>query len=211
MKSNLTNRSTQAKRTAKKSSTLSIEEVLKNEGLDSYTDKTTTHSYGAVYQNLFDELALKRNPSVLEVGINFGGSILLWQNMMQKGSIVGVDIENRIPIEIAQKLDASMVHLLFGDAYSSAVIDDLAGMSNGGFDLIIDDGPHTLQSQCFFAERYPTMLSKGGAAVIEDIQEASWIEKIASFVPKGMKYEVVDLRATKGRYDDLMMIIRATK
>lgn len=211
MKSNLTNRSMQAKRAAKRNTTPSIESILKDEGLDKYTDKTTTHSYGAIYQKLFNELTLEKNPSVLEIGVNFGGSILLWQKMIQEGSIVGIDIENRMPTEIAQKLDNSMVHLLFADAYSSATVDSLREKFGCEFDLIIDDGPHALQSQCSFAEKYLTMLGKHGVAVIEDIQEESWIEKIASFIPGGMNYEVVDLRAAKGRYDDLMMIIRPAK
>lgn len=209
MQSNLTNRSMQAKRATKKLASPNIKTVLKDEGLDKYTDKATTHSYDTAYQKLFDQLCGKSSVSVLEIGINFGGSILLWQKMIKAGIVVGIDTDNKVPAEIAEKLNDSMVHLLFGDAYSSTMIDSLQEVANGGFDLIIDDGPHTLQSQCVFAEKYLSLLNKSGTAVIEDIQDESWIEKIASFIPEGMNYEVIDLRATKGRYDDLMMLIKA--
>ena len=211
MQNNSTSHSMQAKRATRKFASPNIKTVMKDEGLDVYTDKATTHSYDAVYQKLFDQLRGRGSVSILEIGINFGGSILLWQKMIKSGIVVGIDTENKVPAEIAQKLDDSMVRLVFGDAYSLAMINSLQEIASGGFDLIIDDGPHTLQSQCVFAEKYLPLLNNNGLAVIEDIQDESWIEKIASFIPSGMSHEVIDLRATKGRYDDLIMLIKAAR
>jgi hypothetical protein len=56
------------------------------------------------------------------------------------------------------------------------------------------------------------LLQDEGIAVIEDVQDFSWFDALKMCVPKNCSYEIVDRRAIKGRYDDLMLIIkRASK
>jgi hypothetical protein len=44
--------------------------------------------------------------------------------------------------------------------------------------------------------------------VIEDVQDFSWFDTLKMCVPKNCSYDIVDRRAIKGRYDDLMLIIK---
>ena len=100
--------------------------------------------------------------------------------------------------------------LIFDDAYNQSFVHQLvaAGCSYG---LIVDDGPHTLESQCTFLSLYLSLLKPGGIAVIEDIQEISWFEQLEANIPKGYISERVDRRSINGRWDDLMLVISKTK
>jgi hypothetical protein len=63
-----------------------------------------------------------------------------------------------------------------------------------------------------FIELYLPKLNSKGIMVIEDVQSLDWMPVLIDTFNKNKKetddYEVVDLRATIGRYDDLMFIIR---
>ena len=81
---------------------------------------------------------------------------------------------------------------------------------SGGIDFIIDDGPHTLQSQVDFLRLYLPLLNKGGIALIEDVQDVQWFASLEAEVEKlgsEFAFERVDLRSVKGRYDDLVFVV----
>jgi hypothetical protein len=81
---------------------------------------------------------------------------------------------------------------------------------SGGIDFIIDDGPHTLQSQVDFLRLYLPLLNESGIALIEDVQDVQWFASLEAEVEKlgsGFTFERVDLRSVKGRYDDLVFVV----
>jgi hypothetical protein len=55
---------------------------------------------------------------------------------------------------------------------------------------------------------YVPLLQDEGIAVIEDVQDFSWFDTLKMCVPNNYSYDIVDRRAIKGRYDDLMLIIK---
>ena len=68
---------------------MSLTEIVDN----SMTDKNTIHSYLELYQNLlFKKKETAKN--VLEIGINKGGSIKLWNDFFTNATIYGLDINN---------------------------------------------------------------------------------------------------------------------
>ena len=86
-----------------------------------------------------------------------------------------------------------------------------------GFDIIIDDGPHDIESQIAGLDLYLQKVKKGGLYIIEDIQSFSFLhdlsEKVHSiFDPRyGTDYRIsfYDHRGTnRKRYDDLMMVVQ---
>ena len=81
-----------------------------------------------------------------------------------------------------------------------------------GFDVIIDDGPHTLESQVFAVKHYLPLLNEGGVFAIEDIQDISHIDILTDAVPEDLKQNIVtyDVRETKGRYDDVIFTVSRT-
>ena len=184
---------------------MTLIEILKNYNLDSSnyaygTDKNDTHDY----INGFYEAGLlpykEKALDVLEIGINSGASLKLWREYFINAKIYGVDIQDRVRHEYK---NIKNVEYIFGDAYSEAILNiDLK------FDVIIDDGPHTLQSQRDFIKKYHSKLKKDSIMIIEDIADIMYIPILKDEVPDGFKTEVVDLRKNKNRYDDLMLIIK---
>ena len=52
------------------------------------------------------------------------------------------------------------------------------------------------------------LLNPGGIAVIEDIQDYGWLDSLLPLVQEDFSSEVVDIRSVKGRYDDLMLVLK---
>ena len=82
-----------------------------------------------------------------------------------------------------------------------------------GFDILIDDGPHTLESMKTFIQIYSKLLAKDGIMVVEDVQTLDWIPELIKAVPENLKMfvEVYDLRHIKGRWDDILFVINCNK
>jgi hypothetical protein len=70
-----------------------------------------------------------------------------------------------------------------GDAYCEDALQQLQGR----YCVIVDDGPHTLESMLFAVSRYSLMLAHGGLLVVEDVPDSGWIPRIAAAVPKHLK------------------------
>jgi hypothetical protein len=120
------------------------------------TDKSYRHGYLRYYDRLLSDL----DPSkVLEVGIHWGASLALWREFWPDAEVHGIDMH----IEPAVDVDRMVIHL--GDAYTDEMVDSLPGP----FDFILDDGPHTIESQEFFVANYVHLLAPGGVLVVEDL------------------------------------------
>lgn len=93
--------------------------------------------------------------------------------------------------------------MIMGDGYSDEVVKQLPKM-----DIIIDDGPHSLESQLLCLEKYMPRLKKGGQILIEDIAKFEYIDLLeAKYHELGYEKEVVyyDLRHIKRRFDDIIV------
>jgi hypothetical protein len=170
------------------------------------TDKQTLHSYGPIYEQLLSPLKGK-NATILEVGVQLGGSLLLWHDFLSDSVVIGLDNKDAIDPSIMPRMDPLRCAVLFMDAYDDGTISKVKQLAPNGIDFAIDDGPHSLVSQQRFLELYLPLLNKGGTAVIEDIQDYAWFESLIPLVSSEYAYEIVDLRSAKGRYDDLMLIV----
>jgi len=166
-----------------------------------------SHSYGPVYEYLLSNVNKKQKSCILEIGVQYGGSMLLWHDYCPNSFVIGVDIENRVHDKIKSSLKFDRHALFIADAYSQELINKIKDIARDGIDLMIDDGPHTLHSQCAFLRLYLPLLSATGVAVIEDIQEPSWFERLESEIPEGYVTERIDRRKVNGRWDDLMLVI----
>ena len=169
------------------------------------TDKNTSHSYVEVYGKVLSEYVSKKG-SLLEIGVQYGGSSLLWQELLPNFNFCFVDIEDKIDQSIKNKLNYSRSTFLERDAYSLDTFNELKN-SFGLFDIIIDDGPHTIQSQKTCIELYLNLLKPGGILIIEDIQKFEEIDTLLSLVPSEFTKQVYDLRERKNRYDDVIVTI----
>lgn len=183
---------------------MSLKELIDS----SRTDKDTTHSYLDLYQSLLEkkkETAIK----VLEIGIHKGGSIKMWDDFFINADVYAVDIlpKERMWEELLNK---ESIHLYNSeDAYNSGFVQNEFIDNNFHFDMMLDDGPHTLQSMIQFIKLYLPLLKSDGILIIEDVQQMEWLEVLKENVPENFKKYIYtyDLRKKKDRYDDIVFCI----
>jgi hypothetical protein len=176
------------------------------------TDKNTTHSYLPLYDTLFQH---KKDTAinVLEIGIGLppsnGGSIMMWEKYFTQAHIYALDI---IPIADVNPdiLHKHRIHVYAAvNAYDQNVFKRLFLKHPIRFDIMIDDGPHTLESMIDFITLYSRVLKSDGIMVIEDVQSMEWTEILRAHTPEALQpfIQVYDLRENKGRYDDIVFVI----
>jgi hypothetical protein len=186
---------------------LQLTDIIDN----SRTDKNTTHSYLETYEKLFRS---KKNSAknILEIGVQDGGSIKLWFDYFKNATIYGIDLR-KIRDMWNELKNKSRIKLGCFDAYSRDFIDKYLIPLNVKFDILIDDGPHTLKSMKFFINNYLQLLKDDGILVVEDIQHIEWVEELINIIPNEYSHyiEIYDLRNEKNRYDDILLVINKNK
>jgi hypothetical protein len=184
--------------------------------IDNYlTDKNTSHSYINTYERLFSSKKLLKN-NILEIGIGEpkqnkenGGSIKLWHDYFPNSTIYGLDIHDISNVNDIIKNNDRIKLFTSINAYDTRFIENTFVKNNIKFDILIDDGPHTLDSMVFFVRHYLPLLNDTGVLVIEDIPDTKWINILIQNVPEEYRkfIQIEDLRRVKNRWDDIMLII----
>jgi cephalosporin hydroxylase len=171
------------------------------------TDKNTTHSYLELYEKLFQHKK-ETAKNVLEVGISVGGSIKLWYDYFVNAQVYGVDIISYESIWEENKNKERITLFPSTDAYDPKFVSEQL-MIRGKFDMVLDDGPHTLESMKAFIQLYSQLLADDGILIIEDVQSWDWIDELKNAVPEDLKpfIKIYDLRHIKNRYDDIVFSI----
>ena len=174
---------------------------------NSRTDKNTVHSYLDLYQQL---LVSKKETAknVLEIGIFRGGSIKMWSEFFTNAHVYGIDIMDSKNIW-SEIIKDGITLYTSTDAYNETVFKEKF-LDNGiKFDVILDDGPHTLQTMKKFIHLYSQIMTDDGILIIEDIQSWDWIEALTNETPDGLKeyIKTYDLRKNKNRHDDIVFTI----
>jgi len=171
-----------------------IVEILEKHDINGFdkqggTDKATDHSYDIYYSEFLKPLFNKKI-NIMEIGVQYGGSALLFNDLFPLSNMVFIDNENVVHNKILKLMDKSRYEL--------------------GFDLIIEDGPHTIESQIFTIEHYTKLLKPNGILIIEDIQNYEYCDKIIESLDKSKinSVEIVDLRNNKNRYDDILIVVK---
>jgi predicted O-methyltransferase YrrM len=151
------------------------------------TDKLTKHPYTEEYDVLFEKWRDKP-VRLLEIGAYYGASTIAWDKYFPLGDITVVDIEPRTALDnIKGRVDENRTRILIGDAYTEEFADTL-----GTFDIINDDGPHSLESMIKCVELYYPKLNPNGVMAIEDIPYPSWMDILIEKLPKGTRTKIVD-------------------
>ena len=178
-----------------------IYDCLKSNNI--YTDKGSVHCYCS---NFYEKQLCRfrhRKTSILEIGVKSGASLILWDEYFDDVEITGIDIDlKRLTI-----IPKSNMKIIEANAYSEEIFNYI----KPSYDVIIDDGPHTVDSQIKFIELYSNRLNVNGILIIEDIQTERNCNEIISHISSNLQYEVFDLRKIKNRYDDLLLVIRKDK
>lgn len=129
------------------------------------TDKISHHRYDRFYP-MFLEPLRNQEFSMLEIGVDRGGSLSLWKEYFPKAHIFGADIHQQWSDERATVFKCDQSNLL-----------DLKELSQKvpKCKLIIDDGSHIPQHQMLtFCELFETVLDSGGIYIVEDLECNYW-------------------------------------
>ena len=170
---------------------------------DFYEKRKGSDKFDLGYVDAFyDRLFLPRKKttkSILEIGVQTGDSILLWKEFFTNARVYGIDV---LPCPVNDGLfemscDPNSGIRIFDNtnAYGEIVIEGLKHIEPEGFDIIIDDGPHTYDSMVYFLLRYLPIVKSKGILILEDIIDPKWTPELLQLInPKVGKVTVVDMR-----------------
>ncbi len=130
------------------------------------TDKgPKLHYYTGHYREAF--APIRTEPiTLLEIGINRGGSLQMWRSYFRKARIVGIDLE--LP-----DLEIPRVEMHIGNQADPVFLASLVSRY-GGFDIVIDDGSHVASHIAAAFSVLFDALRPGGWYVIEDLATSYW-------------------------------------
>ncbi|MDD5650038.1 MAG: hypothetical protein PHF86_06445 [Candidatus Nanoarchaeia archaeon] len=112
-------------------------------------------------------LAQKNVKTMLEIGVYEGDSLKMWSEYFPNAKVFGWDIKNYALDAFGLKINT--FHVNQEDRISIVQAIDFMGGHEVKFDLIIDDGSHTMMGQQLsLALLWPT-LAPGGIYIVEDL------------------------------------------
>jgi hypothetical protein len=173
---------------------------------DTKTDKNTVHSYLEAYEPFIRRIR-DTAKNVMEIGILHGGGVKLFHNYFARAKIYALDTMHYTEMPNELKVMPRVILGPSSDAYTSDCVQFLKNQ-NLKFDFILDDGPHSLESNLYILRNYLDLLTDDGILIIEDIQKYEWIPQLMQAVPEELRKAVfvIDRREVKGRYDDVLFV-----
>ena len=162
------------------------------------TDKGEEHSYISHYyskefSNRYDKI------KIMEIGMgHFGGSIDLWLDWFVNGEVVLIENDQNLVNKYKSKNShISRLKIIHADAYDEKTLNMF---EDDTFDWIIDDGPHTIESQIFSIKKWVSKLKVNGKLIIEDVLHDYWVNEFNEV--NKYPYKCFDLKNIKNRFDD---------
>ena len=127
------------------------------------TDKCSNlHNYIEIYENYFSSLRYSTE-KLFEIGILSGASHLMWKEYFHKAEIYGIDIED------CSRLEKEGIHTFIADQANRDDLKKFITTYGEGYDIIIDDGGHTMEQQQVSFGYLFKYLKPGGLYIIEDV------------------------------------------
>ena len=178
------------------------------DSIEPKSDKGTLHDYiKGYYSNEFTNNRLN-SLNIVEIGVRRGDSLNLLSKWFINSKITGIDNGYEMyknDLEFVSTIPNTT--LILDTAYSDETINKF---EDNSIDYLIDDGPHTIETQIISIQKWLKKVKKGGTLIIEDIQdwdnEKKFFDNECNFL--GISYECIDLRKNKNRYDDVLIIIK---
>ena len=171
------------------------------------TDKNTCHSYLETYESLFKAKQISCK-NVLEIGVQ-SGSMKLMNDYFVNADIYGIDVNNTCSSTSLSHYER--IKIVKINAYSQESVNYFLS-KNIKFDVIIDDGPHSLESMIYFVKNYSQLLTNNGILIVEDIPDINWCTTLIDNIDESLKkfIGIYDLRQIKNRWDDILLVINKT-
>jgi cephalosporin hydroxylase len=173
------------------------------------SDKGSVHSYLQLYQHLFASKRMRAR-NVLEIGIDQGGSIVLWHEYFMNAVVWGLDHMEVVSQSMQELSSSPRARMIYGqDAYNRSFVERTFVDTNIKLDVFIDDGPHNLGSMEESINLYLPILAPDGIFVIEDVVAKDWLVDLYRHTPiEDQKYvEMFDMSKAKDCPDDMAFVI----
>ena len=161
------------------------------------------HSYTEFYGPLF--YPVKDNSlNVLEIGVRWGGSMLMWRDYFKNSQIYGVDIRfDQLRVDISDP----RIHTIKANAYTQEVI-DIFKEQKIKFDIILEDGEHIWTNQLYVLEEYKEILKDNGVICAEDVTSDENVSHIFNeFKGDTNRLSLIDRTRCKTAYFDERIMI----
>lgn len=173
------------------------------------TYKNTRHAYGEHFYNKLIEKWRGENFNFLELGVQYGSSILAFAQTLPNAKIYGIDINLEQNQYQKQHESTGRVILHQFDLYSSNSL-EIAKEKLGTtkFGIIVDDASHSAHHQVRAFKNFYPRLSIGGTYIIECCNDIKFVvNEIKPYVGGGT-IEVIDLRSFKNKLaDDVLVVV----
>jgi hypothetical protein len=143
-------------------------------GIKNNTDKATFHMFTEMYDDVFSKFT---SPRILEIGVFNFGSIQTYIDYFENPYIVAMDIKDK-----SDYLNDKW-KFIQGD---QTKINDLSKCVEGEelFDIVIDDGGHTMKQQQITFGYLIDYVKPGGYYILEDLHTSFRVE----FIERGCKF-----------------------
>jgi cephalosporin hydroxylase len=126
------------------------------------------HHYFDVYERHFAPMR-HRNPTILEIGVQDGGSLEMWRSYFGDAAhIYGMDAN-----PAAKRHEDIATKIFIGDQGDRQFLQEVRRQI-GTADIVIDDGGHRASQQIASFEVFYPMLSDTGIYLVEDTHTALW-------------------------------------
>ncbi len=122
----------------------------------------------------------------------------MWAEFFPDAEIYGVDTD-RSKVTLIEELEKHpRIHLFFEDAYKPKFVKKLKDLK---FDIILDDGLHSMPAWAKFLKLYPPLLADDGILMIEDIYSTEHaVHLIDGFKGDKDRLSIIDRRTVPGAY-----------
>jgi len=165
------------------------------------TDKSSKfHAYTKIYEKYFHQL--KNQPlKFLEIGFCYGCSAHMWEDYFTQAEIHFID-NNPGTLHHFTNFSRTMLHIMNQEDPNELA--NFIKKTGGEFDIIIDDGGHTMHQQITsFVQLFPAVKS-GGLYVIEDLHTS-----YANFIPDYVQYGSMTQKTTVEFLQNLIHAVNA--
>lgn len=182
-----------------------IYDNLCNSGFES--DKGTIHSYIEVYEEI---LAPYKDTAfnILEIGLFKGNSLRMWKEYF-KGVVFGIDCDIKPHGGMAD-----LTEMVKSDEFNIKLFDAECPIkaryyfNETKFDVIIEDAGHHIEQQVKLYNIWKKYLTPNAIYIIEDVQDIDNTRFTFENLDNSKNITILDLRKKKGRYDDVLVIIK---
>lgn len=138
----------------------------------------------------------------------------MWHEYFDKSQVRGIDITDApdgFP-DLRRLMDSMPSRMIIDimDARNTAeVMHHIGDADCSAFDIIIEDASHDLFDSIDIYNNFIKRLNPGGLYIIEDIADIDCTRRVlGTFIKSPRRFEVLDFRAKKHRFDDVLITIQ---